>query len=262
MAKQEMISGPFQGTLFTVITLNPESNCTCRERSVIPNSTEIYRRDQGYGYVTGCNAGEEYRRSLECWWGPRLARNLDRFHQVHYIGWKTTGWTSMVQGETDKKEKRPPDLTLCGQRFGKVCRKRRNVKKIKSGLSRNQSSTIPEDCVVFTSLIQSMKISRIFRRMRVESWKFRWQQECLVKLHCAEVAGKPARYWRTQDKNTLLLLKLTNLREPEWKELFADILKIILQEKEWIHWVTTILCTKIYSYASSNENTWSISSSG
>ena len=29
MVKQEMISGPFQGTLFTVITLNPESNCTC-----------------------------------------------------------------------------------------------------------------------------------------------------------------------------------------------------------------------------------------
>ena len=32
MVKQEMISGPFQGTLFTVITLNPESNCTCREK--------------------------------------------------------------------------------------------------------------------------------------------------------------------------------------------------------------------------------------
>ena len=32
MVKEEMISGPFQGTLFTVITLNPESNCTCREK--------------------------------------------------------------------------------------------------------------------------------------------------------------------------------------------------------------------------------------
>ena len=31
MVKQEMISGPFQGTTFTVITLNRESNCTCRE---------------------------------------------------------------------------------------------------------------------------------------------------------------------------------------------------------------------------------------
>ena len=31
MVKQKMISGPFQGTTFTVITLNRESNCTCRE---------------------------------------------------------------------------------------------------------------------------------------------------------------------------------------------------------------------------------------
>ena len=32
MVKLEMISGPFQATLFTVIKLNPESNCTCREK--------------------------------------------------------------------------------------------------------------------------------------------------------------------------------------------------------------------------------------
>ena len=29
--KLEMISGTFQAILFTVITWNPESNCTCRE---------------------------------------------------------------------------------------------------------------------------------------------------------------------------------------------------------------------------------------
>ena len=27
--------------------------------------------------------------------------------------------------------------------------------------------------------------------MVIKSWKFRCQQQCLVKLHCAEVAGKP-----------------------------------------------------------------------
>ena len=32
MEKQGMIFGPFQGTTFTVITLNRESNCTCREK--------------------------------------------------------------------------------------------------------------------------------------------------------------------------------------------------------------------------------------
>ena len=31
-----------------------------------------------------------------------------------------------------------------------------------------------------------------YEKMLVESWKFRCKQRCLVKLHCAEVAGKPA----------------------------------------------------------------------
>ena len=33
MVKLGMISGPFQAILFTVITWNPESNCTCREKN-------------------------------------------------------------------------------------------------------------------------------------------------------------------------------------------------------------------------------------
>ena len=33
MVKLEMIFGPCQGTSYTAITLNPESNCTCRERN-------------------------------------------------------------------------------------------------------------------------------------------------------------------------------------------------------------------------------------
>ena len=33
MVKLGMISGPSQGTTFTVITLNRESNCTCREQN-------------------------------------------------------------------------------------------------------------------------------------------------------------------------------------------------------------------------------------
>ena len=45
MVKQEMISGPFQATLCTVITLNPESTVRA-ERSIIPYSTEKHRRNQ------------------------------------------------------------------------------------------------------------------------------------------------------------------------------------------------------------------------
>ena len=37
-----------------------------------------------------------------------------------------------------------------------------------------------------------------------------------------------------------------NLRESVWKDLFISVMKIILQEKEWIHWNTTILCTNLF----------------
>ena len=63
--------------------------------------------------------------------------------------------------------------------------------KQKVGLSRNQNSIMPEDCVVFTSLNLMMRNSRISWTMLVESWKFRCQQEFLVKLCCAAIAGKP-----------------------------------------------------------------------
>ena len=36
MLQLEMICGPFQAILFTVITWNPESNCMCREEAPFP----------------------------------------------------------------------------------------------------------------------------------------------------------------------------------------------------------------------------------
>ena len=50
-------------------------------------------------------------------------------------------------------------------------------------------------------------------KVLVESWKFRCQQQCLVKLHCAEATGKPAALMENTRQNTLLLLQLTNLSE-------------------------------------------------
>ena len=73
------------------------------------------------------------------------------------------------------------NLTLCGWKFGKICQKRRSEEKSKSGLSKNRSLTMLENCVVFTSLIQQMKNSMGLRKMGVESWKFRCQQQCLAE---------------------------------------------------------------------------------
>ena len=86
-------------------------------------------------------------------------------------------------GEDGRENKRPPDQTLCALRFGKICLMCRNERTSKSGLSRNRSSTMPENCVVFTSLVLVVRNSRISWKMRIESWKFRCQPQCFAKFN-------------------------------------------------------------------------------
>ena len=52
-------------------------------------------------------------------------------------------------------------LTVYGQKCGNMRVTHRNAKNSKRGLPRNRSSTIPEDCVVFTSLILMMRNSNV-----------------------------------------------------------------------------------------------------
>ena len=77
--------------------------------------------------------------------------------------------------------------------------------------------------------------SRKSLRMLVESWKFRCQQQCFVKPHCAEVAGKPAAPMEDTRQNTLDNCWSWNLCESEWKELLTDIwcANLFLCLKQW-----------------------------
>ena len=68
-----------------------------------------------------------------------------------------------------------------GQVCGSMCLMQRKAKRNKSGLSRNQSTIMPEDYVVSSSLNQMMKSENTPWKTLVESWKFRCQQQCLVK---------------------------------------------------------------------------------
>ena len=70
--------------------------------------------------------------------------------------------------------------------------------------------------------------------MRVESWKFRCQQQCLAEPD-AQSTGKPVAFWLIARQNTHASLKPTNLREGVWKELFMKVMKIILQEEELVN---------------------------
>ena len=155
------------------------------------------------------------------------------------------GYTRSRERLTRKPTTSRPDQTLRGQKFGKTCPMRRNAMTRKSGLSRNRSWTMPEDCVVSSSLILMMENSKTSWRMRVESCKCRCQPQSLANFNVRST-GKLVALTRIARQNTIALLRPTNQRGSAWKDLITRIMKIILQEKEWIHWVTTTLCTNLF----------------
>ena len=185
-----MISGPFQAIFFTVITCNPESNCTCRKKShflfrwnvsmlpeiLIHHWMQCWRKTfmitETWMEIVNCQIRGPDSQDLPYWM---------KNHRMDIHG----------PGGDWQENKRPPCQTLCGQRFGKICPMRRNAKKSKSGLLGNLSSTVPKDCVVFISLIPRMRNSTISWKMRLESWRFRCQQQCLVKIQYVKAARKP-----------------------------------------------------------------------
>ena len=67
MVMLEKISGPFLVILSTVITLNPESNCTCREKyhSLFHWATSTWPGLQKHPWMW---CWRKYRRLLERWW--------------------------------------------------------------------------------------------------------------------------------------------------------------------------------------------------
>ena len=65
MVMLEMISGPFQTIVFTEESRRTQSRFVRAERRVVSFSTAIYRRNQDYKYILGCNGGIQYRRLLK-----------------------------------------------------------------------------------------------------------------------------------------------------------------------------------------------------
>ena len=59
------------------------------------------------------------------------------------------------------QSKQHPGQITRGQKYGNICQMQLNAEKNKSGLSKNRHSTMPEDCVVFSSLNLMMKNSSV-----------------------------------------------------------------------------------------------------
>ena len=190
---------------------------------------------------------------------------------AHKLSWNGGNWRALVVDRTFygpwtnllvlshntpsgvdwQENERPPEQTHCDQRFGKMCLMRRNAKKSKSGLSRNQSSTTSEDCVIFISLILIVRNIWILRKMRVVIWKFRCEPQCLANFNVIR-SGKPVAQLRNTRQNALVLLKPMNPWGNAWKDLLTRITMIILQEKD--EFIESLQYgAKIHSYASSNK---------
>ena len=144
-----------------------QSQTVRAERRIISYCYETYRRYQDYRHILGCNAGE----NIDNYWNVDGDRDL--LDKMTGFTRFTVYWTKghlmgrHGPGGDWQENKRPPGQTLCVQRFWKICPMRRDAKKSKSGLSKNRSSTMPEDCVVFTSLNLMMENSKIPWRMHV-----------------------------------------------------------------------------------------------
>ena len=99
-------------------------------------------------YITWCNDGENYRMH-------------ERVSQDSFYWMK--GHLTDIHGPARnwRGNKRPQDQTMYGQICGSICLMHRNAKQSKNGSSRNQSSIMPEDYMVTSSLSQTTKNSNV-----------------------------------------------------------------------------------------------------
>ena len=198
MVKPKMIFGLFQEILFNVITWNPKLYVPTEESFPIPLKYIDVTRTTN----TNLDVGEiltiagMLMEIVNCQICGLVSQDSP------YLA-KSTGWIYMVLVKDWQENKRPQGRTNYGQRCGNISLLHHNVKRSKSELLRNQSSTMPGDYVFF-SILKTRKSSLLCKTL-VESWKFWCQQHCLAKLHRAEVAGKPAAFLEDTRQITLIL---------------------------------------------------------
>ena len=158
---QKRFFGRFLEISFSVLPLNPESNCTSRlkDHSLFHWNTLTLPELP----IRGCNVGETYWRLLERWWQQRIVGCMDRFHEIHFIEWEATDVHG--PGGDWRGNKRPEDPTMCRQICGSICLMHGNAKKSKTGPSRSQNSIMPEDNVVLFSIELG---DEVFKRRKLE----------------------------------------------------------------------------------------------
>ena len=159
---------------------------------------------------------------LERWWRSIVVRYVDKFHKFHRIGWKNDLQTRHFVGR---------DL----ERY--VWRVENCKEKQKWAVEKPKLDNARKLCGIYCSGSDDEEFKDIMKNAR-------------RKLEVQMPAAMPCKTQREKYRKTCRVEKKcktkTNLRGRAWKDLFTRITKIILQEKEWIHWVTTILFTNFF----------------
>ena len=121
MRKLKMTSRRSQETSFIVITLYPESNCTCREKNHFLFRWSASTLPEQH-IRHGRNVGVKYWRLMERGWRKRIVRCMDRLHKNSFY-WTEGHLTDvqMVREETYEETNYLSSRQCMARKCGRTC---------------------------------------------------------------------------------------------------------------------------------------------
>ena len=224
-----------------------QSQTVRSERVVIPYSTQVHRRDQGYKYISGCNAGEISTIIGTLMEIGELSDTWTLFTRFTILDEKPPDGCTWSRRRLTRKQttSRPDSLWPEIWKDTSEASKRREKQKWAVEKPKLDNATKLRSIHFIGPAGEEFKEIYEKKKKKRVDWKFRCQLQCLAKPD-AKSTGKPVALRKIVRRNTPSLLKPTNPRESVWKELFIKVMKIILQGKEFLHWAITILCTNVF----------------
>ena len=240
MVKQETISAPFQG-LFIVITLNPESNCTCREPMKYIDVTRTTHT------------------SLDVLVEKTSWRLLERGHVLqgsrYWVRQKRRGTWSRRRLTRKQTTSRPDPLWP--EIWKDLSEASKRKEKQKWAIERPKLDNARRLIGIHFIDPTDEEFKEIMKNAR---GKLEVPMPAMPCRTGREESRKPVSFWKIVRQNTHASLKPGNLRESVWQELFMKFIKTTLQAKGFTSMTHYNLVHKVYSYAPSNENSGSKSS--
>ena len=127
MVQQQMISGQFQGTTFTVIPLNWDSNITCREKSHAQFHYDLlpWPELQLRPWMWCLNAALTIIGMSK---GTEICQMRGRVSHSSPYWMKTLQTDIHGPGSGWQRSNQHPGQITCGQKCGQICQTQRNAK--------------------------------------------------------------------------------------------------------------------------------------